>query len=66
MVVSKIVSHAGWIVAQNKMDRVCVLGKGARSRSKRHSPPASLSDNSTKVPVTRLERQSRTAQSNRT
>ena len=43
-----------------------VLGRGSRSKIKRHSPPVSLLGSSTNVPATRLERRSRTAQSNRT
>ena len=41
------------------MQRAC-------SKSKLYSPPASLLDSSTYVLATRLERRSRTAQSNRT
>ena len=58
--------HAASVVAQNKKDRVRVLGRGARSKSKRQSPPASPSGSSTNVPATRLERRMEAAQSNRT
>ena len=64
--VPKIIAHAVSVVAENKMDRVQALGRGTRLKSKRHSPPASLLGSSTKVPATRLERRTRTAQSNRT
>ena len=39
--ISKIATHEVSVVAQNKKDRARVLGIGARSKSKRHSPPAS-------------------------
>ena len=54
-------------VAQYKKVRVRVLGRGARSKSKRQSPPsASHTGSSTNVPATHLERRRGTAQSNRT
>ena len=62
----KIITHAASVVAQNKKNSVRVLSKGTRSKSKRHSSPAKLSGSSTNVHATRLERRSRTAQSNRT
>ena len=42
MMVSKIITHAASVVAQNKKDRVRVLSRVIRSKSKRHSPPASF------------------------
>ena len=63
--VPKIITHAASVDAQNKKDRVRVLGRGTRSKSKRHSQPSSLLGSSTNVPATRLERRSRTAKSNR-
>ena len=52
-------------VAQYKKVRVRVLGRGARSKSKRQSPPsASHTGSSTNVPATHLERRKGTAQSN--
>ena len=66
MMVHKIVSYAASIVTQNKTDRVRVLGRGARSKSKRSSPPARLSGSSTIMPATCLEKQSNTAKSSRT
>ena len=65
MMVPKITTHAASVVAKNRKDRVRVLGRRARSKSKRHSPPASLSCSSSNVPAARLERQSSIAQSNR-
>ena len=54
-------------VAQYKKVRVRVLGRGARSKSKRQSPPsAGPSGSSTNVLATRLERRRGAAQSNRT
>ena len=64
--VPKSISYAASVVAQNKKDRIRVLGRRTRSKSKRHSPPAILLCSSTSVLTTRLERRSRTAQSNRT
>ena len=64
--VPKIITHAASVVAQNKKDRFRVLGKGTLSKSKRNSPPTSLLGSSTNAPAARLERQSRTALSNRT
>ena len=66
MMVPKIITLATSVIAPNKKDRVRVLGRGACSKSKRHSPPASLLSSSTNVPATRLERWSRTVQNNRT
>ena len=66
MMVPKIITHASLIIEQNKKDHVRVLGRGTRSKSKRHFPPTSLLGSSTNMPATRLERRSRTAQSNRT
>ena len=66
MMVLKIITYAASIVAQNKKDRVRVLGRGTRSKSKRHSPPTSFLGSSTSMPATCLERRSRTALSNRT
>ena len=40
MLVSKIVSHAESVVAQNKKDRVRVLDRGACLKSKQHFSPA--------------------------
>ena len=45
---------------------VRVLGRGAHSKNKRQSPPASPSGSSINVPATRLERQMEAAQSIRT
>ena len=42
-----------------------VLDRGARSKNKRQSPPASPSGSSINVPATRLERRMEAAQSNR-
>ena len=42
---------------------VRVLGRGARSKNKRQSPPARSSGSSTNVPATRLERQMEAVQS---
>ena len=53
MMVPKIITYAATIVAQNKKDGVQVIGRGAHSKSKRHSPPASLSGNFTKMPGTK-------------
>ena len=38
MMIPKIISHAATVVSQNKKDRVS--GRGARSKRKRHFPPA--------------------------
>ena len=54
------------IVIQRNPYGVRVLGRGARSKNKRQSPPASTSGSSTNVPATRLERQMEAAQSIRT
>ena len=64
--VPKIITHAASVVSQNKKHRVRVLGRETRLKGKRYFPPASLSVSSTNVPATRLERRSRTTQSNRT
>ena len=45
---------------------VQVLGRGARSKNKRQSPPASPSGSFTNAPATRLERRIEAAQSIRT
>ena len=44
------------VVIQQNPYGVRVLGRGARSKNKRQSPPASPSGSSTNVPATRLER----------
>ena len=54
------------VVIQQNPYGARVLGRGARSKNKRQSPPASLSSCSTNVPVTRLERRMEAAQSIRT
>ena len=64
MMVSKIITHTASVVAQNKKDRVRVLGRGTHLKSKRHFSPASPSGSSTNVSATRLERRSKTVQSN--
>ena len=46
-----------------RIDCVRVLGRGTRSKSKRHSPSAILLGRSTNMPATRLKRRTRTAQS---
>ena len=61
--VPKIITHAASTIAQNKKDLVQVLGRGARSKSKRHSPLASLPGSFTNMPFASLERRSRTGQS---
>ena len=63
--VQKIITHVASIVAQSKRDRVRDLGRGARSKIKRHSSPVSLSSKS-HASATRLKSWSRTAPSNRT
>ena len=65
MMVPKIVSHAASVIAQNKKLRLNNW-KRDHLRSKRHSPSASLSGNSTDVLATPMETQLKTAQSNRT
>ena len=62
MIIPKIDSHTASVEAKNKNNRVPVLGRGTRLKSKRYSPPASLSGRSTNVPAKRLERPFRTAQ----
>ena len=64
MMVPKILTHAASVVGQNKKNRVRVLSRGTRSKSKRHYSSASLLGSSTNVSATRLERRSRTVQSN--
>ena len=54
------------VVIQQNPYGVRVLGRGARSKNKRQSPPASPSGSSTNVPATRLERRMEAAQSIRT
>ena len=54
------------VVIQRNPYGVRVLGRGARSKNKRQSPPASPSGSSTNVPATRLERRMEAAQSIRT
>ena len=44
--VPKIITYAALVVAQNKKDRIRVLGRGFRLKSKRHSPSVNLSDSS--------------------
>ena len=67
MTVQRNVINAASDVSQNKKVRVRVLGRGARSKSKRRSPPSSsYFGNSINVPATRLERRRGTAQSNHT
>ena len=64
MKVNKNFIDAASDVAQHKKVRVRALGRGARSKNKRHSPPqASFNSSSTNVPATRLERRMGTAQS---
>ena len=65
--VPKVITHTALLVdAPNKKDRVRILDREARSKSKRHSASTSLSDNSTNVPITCSEMRSRTAQNNHT
>ena len=66
MMVPIIVSHATMVVAKNKKNCVRVLGREARSKSKEHFPPISLSGSSINVPATHLGRWSKTSQNNRT
>ena len=54
------------VVIQRNPYGVWVLGRGARSKNKRQSPPASPSGSSINVPATRLERRTEAAQSIRT
>ena len=54
------------VVIQRNLYGVRVLGRGASSKNKRQSPPASPSGSSTNVPATRLERRMEAAQSLRT
>ena len=53
--VSKILTRATLVVAQNKKDYVRVVGRGALSKSKQYFPPASLSGNCINVSATGLE-----------
>ena len=53
------------VIQRNPYD-ILVLGRGARSKNKRQSPPASPSGRSTNVPAARLERRMEAAQSIRT
>ena len=59
MTVPIITTHASSVAVQDKKDRVLVLGRGAHSKSIRHSPPAGLSGS-----FTLMERRLRTALSN--
>ena len=54
------------VVIQQNPYGVRVLGRVARSKNKRQSPPASPSGSSTNVPATRLERRIVASQSIRT
>ena len=54
------------VVIQRNPYGVRVLGRGARSKNKRQSPPASPSGSSINVPATRLKRRMEAAQSIRT
>ena len=54
------------VVIQRNPYGVRVLGRGARSKNKRQSPPASPSGSSINVPATRLERRMEAAQRIRT
>ena len=54
------------VVIQQNPYGVRVLGRGACSKNKRQSPPASPSGSSSNVPTTRLERRMEAAQSIRT
>ena len=54
------------VVIQRNPFGVRVLGRGACSKTKQQSPPASPSGSSTNVPATRLERRMEAAQSIRT
>ena len=51
------------VVIQRNPNGVRVLGRGARSKNMRQSPPASPSGSSTNVPATRLEWRMEAAQS---
>ena len=51
------------VVIQRNPYGVRVLGRGARSKNKRQSPPTILSGSSTNVPATRLERRMEAARS---
>ena len=50
------------VVIQRNPYGVRVLGRGARSKNKRQSPPANSSGSSTNVPATSLERRMEVAQ----
>ena len=54
------------VVIQQNPYGIRVLGRGARSKNKRQSPPASPSGSSINAPATRLEREMEAAQSIRT
>ena len=56
MTVSKISTYAAFDVEQNKKDRVRVLGRRTRQKTKRHSPPASISGSSTNELAAHLEK----------
>ena len=62
----KRASRDSEVVIQRNPYGVRVLGRGARSKNKRQSPPASPSGSSTNVPATRLEKRMEVAQSIRT
>ena len=57
--VPKIITHAALVVALNKKDRIRVLDREILSKNEQHSLLAN-------VPLLRLEKCSRRAQSNRT
>ena len=59
-------SRDSQVVIQRNPYGVRVLGRGAHSKNKRQSPPASPSGSSTNVSATRLERRMEAAQSIRT
>ena len=54
------------VVIQRNSYGIRVLGRGARSKNMRQSPPASPYGSSTNVPATRLERRMEAAQNIRT
>ena len=56
-------SRDSQVVNQRNPYGVRVLGRGARSKNKQQSPPASPCGSSTNVPATRLERRMEAAQS---
>ena len=63
---SKEAPRDSQVVIQQNTDGVRASGRGARSKNKWKSPPASSSGGSTNAPATRLERQMEAAQSIRT